>query len=205
MLLLNIWLHRWLPEFEQESDPQIWKNFGPGSGFENLRIRSGVGACECESGHLYRPPRYSLISNRFRCWLRGGNHRPGLGARPCIDGVVHRARAWLDGVQFSRWLGCHEGVRNEEERLRWVRVVFLCKFALSLSRFKNQRFSCQATSKTCWCTCEWSLRAACWRKTAWFRACRQGPICTSLFSVLKVPMSLFVHGSSCRYCFSLWL
>jgi len=29
--------NRWFPEFEQESDSQIWKNFGAGYLFKNFR------------------------------------------------------------------------------------------------------------------------------------------------------------------------
>ena len=44
-------LHRWLAEFEQESDFQIWKKFGPGCRFKNLEPE-----CRCRSQKMWRQP-----------------------------------------------------------------------------------------------------------------------------------------------------
>ena len=41
----------WFSEFEQESDSQIWKNSGVGSGLKILNTK-GIGIWKCDSGHI---------------------------------------------------------------------------------------------------------------------------------------------------------
>ena len=68
-------LHRWLPEYEQESDSQIWQNFGPGSWFkifatgaesesENVTPATSDGHRSCT--HLIRLKHYDVGVEKTR-------------------------------------------------------------------------------------------------------------------------------------------
>ena len=89
-LITNIYefrLYRWLPEFEQESDSQIWKKFGPGSAFTNV----GTGA-ESESENVTPATSGHLVLGRP---LR--RFPAGLADRTCLANLSSNILdTWLD-------------------------------------------------------------------------------------------------------------
>ena len=84
--------HRWQPESEQESDSEIWKFFGPGSGFKNFKT-----GADSESED---------VTTAISAFQKGPIFKNALGPENEISHLTHSTREITLSCRFA-WFTLH--------------------------------------------------------------------------------------------------